>query len=128
MPTVPRGRLTSMANTPSRPLRAFADHLRAEQIKMTERWMKAVFNDADLTDSDRLTYEQLADHVPDILEDICSALEEQDLDQVEPAIEIKAKLHGKLRWKQGYRIDELVRELDLLRQVLMGAIVAFAEE
>jgi signal transduction histidine kinase len=117
-----------MANTPSRPLRAFADHLRAEQIKMTERWMKAVFNDADLTDSDRLTYEQLADHVPDILEDICSALEEQDLDQVEPAIEIKAKLHGKLRWKQGYRIDELVRELDLLRQVLMGAIVAFAEE
>ncbi len=116
-----------MANMQSPPLHAFADSLRRDQVDLTERWMKAVFNDADLSESDRLTYEQLADHIPDILEEICSALEEQDLDQVEPAMERDARQHGKLRWKQGYRIDELVRELDLFRQVLMGAIVQFAE-
>ena len=83
--------------------------------------MKAVFHDTELTEADRLTYEQLADHIPNILEEICSALEDQDLDQVEPAIERNARKHGKLRWRQGYRIDELVRELDLFRQMLTGA-------
>jgi signal transduction histidine kinase len=109
------------------PLAAFAAHLRAQQVDLTERWMKAVFNDVELTESDRLTYEQLADHIPNILEEICSVLESQDLDELEPAIKRDARLHGKLRWKQGYQIDELVRELDLFRQMLTGAIVEFSE-
>jgi signal transduction histidine kinase len=109
------------------PLTALAAQLRLQQVDLTERWMKAVFHDAELTESDRLTYEQLADHIPNILEEICSVLERQDLDHAEGAIERDARLHGKLRWKQGYRIDELVRELDLFRQMLTGAIVEFSE-
>jgi signal transduction histidine kinase len=116
-----------MATTQSRPLRAFADHIRQDEAALTERWMNAVFTDVELTESDRLTYQQLSDHIPDMLASICSALEAQDLGEVEPEIERKAKLHGKLRWKQGYRIDELVRELDLFRQVLMGSVVQYAE-
>jgi signal transduction histidine kinase len=116
-----------MPDNPIRPLRAFAESVRQEQVNLTERWMRAVFSDTELSDAERLTYEQLSDHVPAILEEICSALEDQDLDQVEPAIERNARMHGKLRWKQGYRIDELVRELDLFRQVLAGHIVQFSE-
>jgi signal transduction histidine kinase len=116
-----------MPDTQAHPLRAFASHLRTNQVNLTERWMKAVFHEAELTEADRLTYEQLLDHVPNILEEICSALEEQDFDQVEPAIERNARQHGRLRWKQGYRIDELVRELDLFRQMLTGQIVEFSE-
>ncbi len=116
-----------MTDSHVRPLPAFAAHLRQQQVELTERWMKAVFHDAELTESDRLTYEQLADHIPNILDEICSVLEHQDLDQAEPAIKRDARLHGKLRWKQGYRIDELVRELDLFRQMLTGAIVEFSE-
>lgn len=110
-----------------RPLQAFAAHLRENQIELIERWMKAVFHDVELTDSDRLTYEQLADHLPNVIDEICSALENQDLDRIEPAIERDARLHGRLRWKQGYRIEELVRELDLFRQTLTGGIVQFSE-
>ena len=116
-----------MPDTQLRPLRAFAESLRQEQVSLTERWMRAVFHDIELSDADRLTYEQLSDHIPAILEEICSALEDQDLDQVEPAIERNARKHGKLRWRQGYRIDELVRELDLFRQMLAGQIVQFSE-
>jgi signal transduction histidine kinase len=116
-----------MPDTQFRPLRAFAGSLRLEQVSLTERWMRAVFHDIVLSDADRLTYEQLSDHIPAILEEICSALEDQDLDQVEPAIESNARKHGKLRWRQGYRIDELVRELDLFRQMLAGQIVQFSE-
>lgn len=43
------------------------------------------------------------------------------------AIERDARTHGKVRWQQGYRIDELVHELDLFRQVLADAAGTFAE-
>ncbi|HZZ12647.1 MAG TPA: sensor histidine kinase [Paraburkholderia sp.] len=116
-----------MAEPQYRPLPAFAEYLRQHQVALTERWMKAVFHDAELTEADRLTYEQLADHLPNILDEICSVLEHQDLDRAEPAIKRDARLHGELRWKQGYRIDELVRELDLFRQMLTGAVAEFSE-
>ena len=122
-----RHQVPDMAESQSRPLPAFAAYLRQYQVDLTERWMKAVFHDAELSDADRLTYEQLADHIPNILDEICSVLENQDLDHAEPAIQRDARLHGKLRWEQGYRIDELVRELDLFRQMLTGAVVEFSE-
>ena len=109
------------------PFRALVAMLRTEQVNLTERWMKAVFHDDDLNDSDKLTYEQLADHLPNVFDEIRVALENEDLDKIEPAIERNARLHGKVRWRQGYRIDELVRELELFRQVLTGAVTQFAE-
>lgn len=116
-----------MTESHTAPLSAFAAYLRARQIDLTERWMKAVFADAELGEAERLTYEQLADHVPNILGEICHALEQQDLGGVESAMERDARLHGKLRWRQGYRIEELARELELFRQMLAGAIVEYSE-
>ncbi|MEX3916861.1 sensor histidine kinase [Paraburkholderia sp. BR10872] len=108
-------------------LQALAGFLRREQARLTERWMQAVAADADLIEADRLTWEQLADHLPAILGGICIALEEQDLQPVERAIERNARQHGNVRWQQGYRVDELVRELELFRQELATAVRAFAE-
>jgi signal transduction histidine kinase len=116
-----------MTDTQAGPLRSFAGFLRRERTALTEKWMNAVFGDAGLVEADKLTYDQLADHLPEILDGICTALEAQDLEQPEPAIERDARTHGKVRWQQGYRIDELVHELDLFRQVLADAAVTFAE-
>jgi signal transduction histidine kinase len=108
------------------PLRSLARWLRQGQAGLTEAWMQAVAADAGLARADRLGWE-LPDHLPDILDEICRALEAQDLGPVEPTIERDARQHGKLRWRQGYRIDELVRELEVFRQVLAGAVTDFAE-
>jgi signal transduction histidine kinase len=116
-----------MSDIQAGPLRAFAETVRHERVNLTERWMSAVFGDDDLNEGDKLTYEQLADHLPSILDEICVALENEDLDRVEPAIERNARMHGKMRWRQGYRIDELARELELFRQVLVGSLAQFAE-
>lgn len=62
-----------------------------------------------------------------IFDEICFALEAQDLDVVEPAIRRNARIHGKWRWKQGYEIGELVRELELFRQMMTGAVADFAQ-
>lgn len=115
-----------MTDTPKGPLRRFADFIRQERIRLTEQWMKEVFGDVDLVEADKLTYEQLADHLPEILDGLCMALDTDDLERVEPAMERDARSHGLVRWRQGYRIEELVRELDLFHQTLAGALEAFA--
>jgi hypothetical protein len=79
--------------------------------------MRAVADDVDVVHSDELTRAQLADHLPVIFDEICFALEAQDLDSVEPAIRRNARIHGKWRWRQGYQIGELVRELELFREI-----------
>ena len=109
------------------PLRKFADFIRAERTRLTEQWMNAVFGDADLIEADKLTYQQLADHLPEILEGLCAALDAEDLERVETAIERDARKHGNVRWRQGYRIEELVRELDLFHWVLADALEEFAD-
>jgi len=116
-----------MSDTRVRPLGKFGDFLRVERVRLTERWMRAVFGDIDLVEADKLTYQQLADHLPEILEGLCVALEVEDLESVEPAIERDARKHGIVRWRQGYRIEELVRELDLFHQVLADALEEFAD-
>lgn len=115
-----------MTETRLSPLRKFADFIRAQRSRLTEQWMNAVFSDADLVEADKLTYQQLADHLPEILEGLCLALDVEDLERVEPAIENNARKHGIVRWRQGYRIEELVRELDLYHQVLADALEEFA--
>jgi signal transduction histidine kinase len=110
------------------PLRKFADFVREQRSRLTEQWMKAVFNDVNLVEADELTHQQLADHLPEILEGLCVALDAEDLERVEPAIERDARKHGMVRWRQGYRIDELVRELDLFHQVLGGALDEFSDQ
>ncbi|CAB3776651.1 Sensor histidine kinase RcsC [Paraburkholderia ultramafica] len=115
-----------MTDTRVSPLRNFAEFVRAERIQLTGQWMNAVASDADLVEADKLTYQQLADHLPEILEGLCAALDIEDLERVETSIERNAKKHGKVRWRQGYRIEELVRELDLFHQVLDEALEKFA--
>ncbi|SIO68962.1 signal transduction histidine kinase [Burkholderia sp. GAS332] len=117
-----------MTETRLSPLRKFADFIRKQRTRLTEQWIKAVFGDVDLVEADKLTYQQLADHLPEILEGLCRALDVEDLERVEPAIERDARKHGMVRWRQGYRIEELVRELDLFHQVLADALEEFADQ
>lgn len=108
------------------PLRNFAEFVRAERVRLTEQWMNAVFGDVDLVEADKLTYQQLADHLPEILDGLCAALEVDDLEHVETEIERDARKHGIVRWRQGYRIEELVRELDLFHLVLADVLDEYA--
>ncbi|HEX7935331.1 MAG TPA: sensor histidine kinase [Paraburkholderia sp.] len=115
-----------MTDTRVSPLRNFAEFVRVERDRFTEQWMNAVFGEVGLLEADKLTYQQLADHLPEILDSLCTALDTEDLERVEPAIERDARKHGMVRWRQGYRIEELVRELDLFHQVLADALDEYA--
>ncbi|SAL58731.1 histidine kinase [Caballeronia udeis] len=110
------------------PLQRLAATLRDQREVLTDRWIKSSLRDADIGHCHALTYEQLADHVPVILDEICYFLASEHLNDVEADIELDARTHGHWRWKQDYRLDELIRELDLFRRVLSAAIASFAED
>jgi signal transduction histidine kinase len=107
-------------------LRGLATDLRKRQAELTARWMKLIFDDVEIEHADELSAPQLADHLPRIFDEICLVLESQDMDSQEGAIEHDARRHGKWRWQQGYRVDEVVRELNVFRQVLIAAIADYA--
>ena len=67
-----------MTDTRVGPLHRFADFVREERTRLTERWMNAVVGDADLVEADKLTYQQLVDHLPEILEELCTVLDVED--------------------------------------------------
>ncbi|HVF55506.1 MAG TPA: RsbRD N-terminal domain-containing protein [Pyrinomonadaceae bacterium] len=82
---------------------------------IVRNWADKVTADRRVHSDARLTYLQLVDHVPQIVEELRSALSAQTSSS---QMLHEGKEHGRQRWQQGYELKEVVRELTLLRQTL----------
>jgi hypothetical protein len=92
--------------------------------EITRKWIDRVKSDPYLHSDDPLTLPQLIDHVPQMLEELCVLLsqeEEPDFNAVRAA-----SSHGYARSLAGYSLTELLRELELLRECVFN-FVASAE-
>jgi hypothetical protein len=85
----------------------------SEQIVRT--WSEKVMSDRRIQSDARLSYVQLIDHIPQIIEELkhamATSMPEESLKQ--------ANNHGRQRWRQGYELKEVIRELILLRATLL---------
>lgn len=91
---------------------------------ITQEWVGKVMSDPYLRSDDRLTLNQLIDHVPQMLEELCALLSQEgepDFGEVRAA-----SSHGYTRSLAGYTLTELLRELELLRDCVFN-FVAEAE-
>ena len=79
-------------------------------------WAEKVSADKRINSDERLSYLQLVDHVPQIVEELRRALAEGSPDG---RMLRQGAEHGRQRWRQGYELKEVVRELTLLRATLM---------
>ncbi|MDQ3806272.1 MAG: RsbRD N-terminal domain-containing protein [Acidobacteriota bacterium] len=79
-------------------------------------WAEKVSADRRVNSADRLSYLQLVDHIPQIVEELRRALTEEP---PEGRMLRQGAEHGRQRWKQGYELKEVVRELTLLRATLL---------
>lgn len=70
-----------------------------------------------------LSDEQLRDHFGELLEDLCNQLEVPLTEESEISALRHAEVHGDLRWAQGYKLPELIREIAALRTVVVAAVV-----
>src|SRR4051812_46385677 len=85
-------------------------------------WTEKVLSDKRVCSDSQLTYAQLLDHIPQIVEELGRALaDEQDAKSLK-----EGQQHGRQRWRQGYDLKEVVRELTLLRATVMEFISSYS--
>lgn len=82
---------------------------------IVRNWTEKVTADRRINSDERLSYLQLVDHVPQIVDELRSAL----LYETGGVMLTQGAEHGRQRWHQGYELKEVVRELTLLRATLM---------
>lgn len=84
---------------------------------IVRNWAEKVTHDRRVRSDAGLTYLQLIDHVPEIVEELGGALASGA--RPDGQLLEEARKHGRTRWKQGYELKEVVRELTLLRATLV---------
>ena len=104
-----------------------AAYLEAQQGALTEQWLVAVRRDPDIAAADRLTHQQLVDHLPEIYRECCNFLRTRDAIALVGEAKDDAQEHGVVRWQDGYKIAELIRELEVFRGILAAALNRYAE-
>ena len=90
--------------------------LKNGQETIVRTWTEKVTADRRIHSDEHLSYLQLVDHIPQIVEELHNAL-----DEAAPAL-TQGREHGRQRWRQGYELKEVVRELTLLRATLVEFI------
>lgn len=93
--------------------------IRNGQETIVRTWTEKVAADRRVSSDERLSYLQLVDHIPQIVEELHDALGDG---AAEPAMLSQGREHGRQRWQQGYELKEVVRELTLLRVTLVEFI------
>ncbi len=108
-------------------LSKLADYLETQRDVVTEQWLLTVRRDPNIAAADRLTHQQLVDHLPAIYEECCQFLRRRDTRVLVADARDDAEEHGEFRWQSGYRIDELIRELESFRRILAATVLRFVD-
>lgn len=98
-----------------------ATALRAQAREVFVGWETLVRQ--TLPRADQLTFEQLRDDVPDILEQIARSLESNRRRNVGELLAL-APMHGVTRFHQSFSLSEMLIEYDLLRASVLDQVVA----
>src|SRR5689334_14817812 len=94
-----------------------AELLQTGNERLLEKWMRAVRDDPRIQSDAPLSRPELADHVPAIIEEICGLIRRGECPDLRNTFEARASVYT--RFHQGYRGRDLVRELSLLRMLLL---------
>jgi hypothetical protein len=107
---------------------ALSNFLADRRQKIMSQWMERVLRDQRVPAADQLTLKQLQDHIPQILDDLNSTLNDAFNLEIKTRAAWRAASHGQIRWQQDYDISQLIREISDLRAVLIYHLVDFHEE
>jgi signal transduction histidine kinase len=100
----------------SKALEELGEFLLARREDILRLWIAGVDRNPDITSSNGLTYKQLLDHLPQLCGELAELLKDPGLERNPDVV---SNAHGKKRWQQGYQLDEVIREIQLLRRHLL---------
>ena len=120
--------LDRTADSPRASLSNFSEYLAAQQSVLMEQWLMLIRRDPQIEAADRLQQHQLIDHVPILMKELCEFLRTRDAPKLFGEARRDAQTHGELRWQDGYRIDELLRELEALRRLVAASVFHYRDQ
>lgn len=103
-------------------LRFIADRLRANARSLAERWLEELGRERPEPQERIFPTSTLLNSVPELLERLADALEGEGPDEFGAFVERETFNLAGLRSEQGYAVDELVAEFDLLRGIVFEAL------
>lgn len=103
---------------------ALAQQLHERSDAILEKWLKATVRSPEVECTEEVTLIQLRDHVPRLLDDLSERLREHT-GTADRETAHDAAAHGYFRWQQGYDLAAVLRELSLLRAVLIDELHEF---
>ena len=110
-------------------LSKLGDYLLTHREEIIGEWLRAVEQNADISSSDDLKYRQLVDHLPQVFQDLAELLKSPQSRENRNDVSQAARVHGKHRWRQGYRLEEVIREASIVRHILFDKwLDTFARE
>jgi signal transduction histidine kinase len=101
--------------------------LESDRERVISDWMEAVRNDETIPSADRLTLAALRDDFPEMLQELIEYLRQGDVTPDSAKTQATGAAHGKGRWRHGYRLDEVLRELARVREMLLEEVEAISE-
>ncbi len=94
----------------------FGDFVLANREQILQSWIAAVDKHPNISTSDNLTYTQLLDHLPELCTELAALLNQPNAKEIKREARQDARAHGWKRWRQGYRLEELIREICVIRR------------
>ena len=94
----------------------FGDFVLAHREQILQSWIAAVGQHPNISTSDNLTSTQLLDHLPELCTELAALLKQPDAKEIKREAKQDARAHGWKRWRQGYKLEELIREICLIRR------------
>jgi signal transduction histidine kinase len=112
-------------------LTALADHVGRHRDAIVLSWQRAIQRDPELADGESLPRAELIDHIPAMLaafeRSLRAVATEGDAAAQVPGQEQPAAAHGLQRWRQGYDLREVARELGKLNECVVFELNTYAK-
>ncbi len=104
-----------------------ADFVCAHRDEITQGWIDSVQRNPDIHSAEHLTFRELVDHLPQLFDDLANRLRRAGAKSTGATAEHSHE-HGSHRWRQGYALGELLREIGIIRRTIFLDCVAKFEE
>jgi RsbRD-like negative regulator of sigma factor len=98
-----------------------ADLIESNLANIVDRWRQSVRDDPRIESDADLTTPELIDHVPAIIQEICELIRKSETPNVRNSTEARANAY--VRFQQGYKGRDLIRELSILRIKLLDVLM-----
>jgi signal transduction histidine kinase len=100
-----------------------AARLEAGRDQVARRWLEAVRRSLHLPSANRLDDQQLLDHLPRLFEGLRAYLQNRDDPANRGGAGQTGREHGAERERQGYSLEELLRDLTLFEEAVLHEVV-----